>query len=89
MPGGGALKYNVVSRRDQENTVKGLFFEIRKGACAVRLGVQKMEFSTKRVFFSKSFVLVGCVTRLGGENFEEVHETSIKGVHWLPEKILV
>ena len=24
--GGGALKCNVVSRRDQENAVKGLFF---------------------------------------------------------------
>ena len=26
---GGALKYNVVSRRDQENTVKGLFLRSR------------------------------------------------------------
>ena len=31
---GGPLKYNVVSRRDQENTVKGLFFEINRGAHA-------------------------------------------------------
>ena len=53
-PEGGPLKYNVVSRRDQENTVKGLFFEIKRCAHAARLGVQNKHFSTKRVPFSKS-----------------------------------
>ena len=37
----GQLKYNVVSRYDQENTVQGLFFEIRRCVRATRLGVQK------------------------------------------------
>ena len=52
--GGGALKHNVVSRCDQENTVKGLFFEIKKSACAALVVVQTRQFSTKRVSFSKS-----------------------------------
>ena len=58
-PGGrGALKYNViVSRRDQENTVKGLFLEMKKCARIAHLGVQNRQFSPKRVPFSKSFWL--------------------------------
>ena len=52
---GGVLKYNIVSRRDQVKAVKGLFFEIKRCACAARLGVQNRQFSTKRVPFSKSF----------------------------------
>ena len=50
----GALKYNFVSRRDKENPVKGLFFEIKRYARVARLGVIKIEFATKRVPFSKS-----------------------------------
>ena len=49
LPGGSG------GRRDQENTVNGLVFEIKRCACAERLRVQKREFSTKRVLFSKSF----------------------------------
>ena len=52
---GGALMYIVVSRRAQENTVKGLFFEIKRCTHAAHLGVQNRQFSTKRVLFSKSF----------------------------------
>ena len=55
---GRPLKYDVVSRRDQENTVKGLFFEIKRCARAARLGVQNRRFSTKRVPFSKSLGFV-------------------------------
>ena len=56
---GGVLKYIVVSWHDQENTVKGLFFVLEQEVCAaVRaacLGVQKKEFSTNWVSFSKFF----------------------------------
>ena len=51
---GGGGKYNVVSMRDQENTVKGLFFEIKRCACAAHLGVQNWQFSIKSVLFKKS-----------------------------------
>ena len=55
-PRGGALKFNVVSRHDQVNTVKGLFFEIKKCVRAARLVVQNRQFSTKRVPFSTFFM---------------------------------
>ena len=46
----GALKYNVVSRCDQENTLKGLFFKRSRGVHAGALRGAKY-FQQKGYFF--------------------------------------
>ena len=48
--GGGGTKYNVVSRRDQENTARVVFRDQEVCACSMFRGAKK-KFSTKMVPF--------------------------------------
>ena len=51
--GEGMLKYNVESKRDQENTLKRLFFKIKRCARAAHVGVQKRLIFIKKCTFFK------------------------------------
>ena len=76
--------YNVVSRCDQENTVKRLFFRSRDVPTQRTQGCKIGNFQQNRYLFQNSLGFITCLD----DEICEVCEINIQGVPWLQEKIL-